>query len=84
MNGYSSETNVNMTFYDRNTGEVKYNYDSTLEHQGNPDTLVIDPLPIYRIVVHTVPQAVKGPGGARPGNGTVGIDTGRGSSDDPA
>ena len=59
VNGVPSETNVNMTFYDRNTGEVKYNYIHTLNAKGNPDTLVIDPLPIYRIVVHTVPQAVK-------------------------
>ncbi len=80
VNGVPSETNVNMTFYDRNTGEVKYNYIHTLNAKGNPDTLVIDPLPIYRIVVHTVPQAIKDSVVLVPGkHSTVGIDAGQGS-----
>ena len=50
-----TETNVNMTFYDRFTGQIKYNFIHTLNSKGNPDTLVIDPLPIYKIVVYTIP-----------------------------
>ena len=50
-----TETNVNMTFYDHNTGEIKYNFVHTINSKGNPDTLVIDPLPIYKIVAHTIP-----------------------------
>lgn len=54
-----TETNVNMTLYDRFTGQAKYNYIHTLNSKGIPDTLVLDPLPIYNIVVHTVPPVSK-------------------------
>jgi Ca-activated chloride channel family protein len=57
--GNPTETNVNMTFYDEFTGQIKYNYIHTLNAKGNPDTLVIDPLPIYKIVVHTIPPVYK-------------------------
>lgn len=50
-----TETNVNMTFYDNYTGQIKYNYIHTINSKGNPDTLVIDPLPSYKIVAHTLP-----------------------------
>jgi Ca-activated chloride channel family protein len=54
-----TETNVNMTFYDKFTGQIRYNFIHTLNSKGNPDTLVIDPLPIYKIVVHTIPTVSK-------------------------
>lgn len=50
-----SETNVNMTFYDHISGKVVYNYIQTLNTKGLPDTLIIDPLITYDIVVHTLP-----------------------------
>jgi len=50
-----TETNVPMTFYDSGTGAVKYNFVHTLNHKGLPDTLTIDPLLAYDIVVHTIP-----------------------------
>jgi Ca-activated chloride channel family protein len=50
-----TETNVNMTFYDNFSGAMKYNYIHTLDNRGLPDTLVIDPLLKYDIVVHTIP-----------------------------
>ncbi len=53
--GLPTETNVNMTFYDRYSGKVLQNYYHTLNHRGNPDTLVLDPLVTYRIVVNTLP-----------------------------
>jgi len=53
---HPTETNVNMTFYDRYSSAAKYNFIHTLNSKGNPDTLVIDPLPVYRIVVHTIPS----------------------------
>ena len=52
-----SETNVNMTFYDHVSGQVKYNFIQTLNSKGLPDTLLIDPLVTYDIVVHTLPPA---------------------------
>ncbi|HRY32719.1 MAG TPA: VWA domain-containing protein [Bacteroidales bacterium] len=53
--GNPKETNVNMTFYDRFSGLIKYNFIHTLNHKGLPDTLVIDPLITYRMTVHTIP-----------------------------
>jgi len=53
--GKPTETNVNMTFYDQHSGGIRYNYIHTINHRGNPDTLPIDPLGSYRMVVHTTP-----------------------------
>ena len=49
------ETNVNMTFYDHVSGKMKYNFIHTLNHRGLPDTLVLDPMLTYDLVVHTLP-----------------------------
>ena len=49
------ETNVNMTFYDHVSGKIKYNFIHTLNHRGLPDTLVLDPMLTYDLVVHTLP-----------------------------
>jgi Ca-activated chloride channel family protein len=53
--GRPTETNINMTFYDKLTGKIKYNYIHTMNSMGLPDTLYIDPLLTYDIVVHTIP-----------------------------
>ena len=53
--GLPTETNVNMTFYDRTSGKVKYNYIHTLNNRGNPDTIILDPLITYRVVINTIP-----------------------------
>ncbi len=74
-----TETNVNMTFYDRYTGQIKYNFIHTLNSKGNPDTLVIDPLPAYKIVVHTLPPVSKDSIILTPGkHTTIGIDAPQG------
>lgn len=54
-----TETNVPMTFYDSHSGEVRYNFIHTLDSRGNPDTIPIDPLGTYDLVVHTVPPVKK-------------------------
>ena len=54
-----SETDVTMTFYNQQTGKVMYNYLHTLNHRGNPDTLVLDPEVTYKMVVHTIPPQTK-------------------------
>jgi Ca-activated chloride channel family protein len=78
-NQKATETNVNMTFYDRFTGQIKYNFIHTLNTKGNPDTLVIDPLPIYKIVVHTLPTVSKDSVVITPGkHSIVGIDAPQG------
>lgn len=51
-----TETNVNMTFYDTFSGGMSYNFMHTINRRGNPDTLGIDPIPTYKIQVHTLPE----------------------------
>jgi Ca-activated chloride channel family protein len=57
--GKPTETDVSMTFYDQQTGVVRYNYMHTMNNRGVPDTIVLDPLSTYKMVVHTIPEVVK-------------------------
>jgi len=57
-NGKPTETNVNMTFYDNVSGKMKYNFIHTLNNKGIPDTLILDPLPTYDIVIQTIPPVL--------------------------
>ncbi len=50
-----TETNVNMTFYDHVSGKMMHNYVHTFNANGVPDTLYLDPLLQYDIVVNTIP-----------------------------
>lgn len=54
-----TETNVNMSFYDMDDNKLLYNYMHTINERGNPDSVQLDPLYKYRLVVHTIPQVVK-------------------------
>ena len=58
-NSEPKETNVPITLYDQNTGEILYHFVHTLNKLGNPDTLSFDPLPTYRMEVHTIPPIEK-------------------------
>ena len=53
-----TETNVNMTFINKSSGKVSYNYVHTLNSKGFPDTLYIDHLNEYKIIVNTIPQQI--------------------------
>ena len=55
INGNPTETDVNMTFYDHFSGNIKYNYIHTINNRGVPDTLVLDHLLTYDMRVHTIP-----------------------------
>jgi Ca-activated chloride channel family protein len=57
--GKPTETDVNMTFYDEQTGMIRYNYIHTINNKGVPDTIVIDPIGTYKMVVHTIPPIEK-------------------------
>jgi Ca-activated chloride channel family protein len=57
--GKPTETDVSMTFYDQQTGVIRYNYMHTMNNRGVPDTIVLDPLSTYKMVVHTIPEVVK-------------------------
>ncbi|MCK5693390.1 MAG: VWA domain-containing protein, partial [Bacteroidales bacterium] len=50
-----TETDVNVTFFDRYTGTIHYYMIHTLNRLGNPDTLSLDPMMTYDIGVQTIP-----------------------------
>ncbi len=66
-----TETNVNMSFYDMNSGQLIYNYMHTINERGNPDTLLLDPVFRYRLVVHTLPTIIKDNIEVNPGKHTI-------------
>ncbi len=77
--GKPTETNVNMTFYDHLSGLPKYNFIHSFNNKGLPDTLDIDPLVTYDIVVHTIPPVHKDTVKLTPGkHNIVGIDAPQG------
>lgn len=57
--GRPTETDVNMTLYEQSSGTIKYDYIHTMNNKGNPDTLVLDPLLTYHLMVHTIPPVEK-------------------------
>ncbi len=57
--GLPSESNVELTFYDHLSGNVKYRFIHTLNGKGNPDTLRLDPSVIYDLQVHSTPAVNK-------------------------
>ena len=59
INGLPTETDVNITFYDSFSGRIRYNFVHAINYKGNPDTLIIDPLVTYNLVVHTLPEVIK-------------------------
>ncbi len=56
-----TETNINMTFYNKETGDVEYNMVHTLNSKGIPDTLYIDHLINYELVINTLPNITINP-----------------------
>ena len=69
--GNPTETNVNMTFYDHVSGQVKYNFIHTINNKGVPDTVRIDPLLTYNLVVHTLPPVTLDSITLTPGKHTI-------------
>lgn len=55
----SKETDVTMSFYDMNTRELKYTFMHTMDRKNRPDTMWIDPLSTYKLIVHTTPKVEK-------------------------
>lgn len=53
--GEALETNVPILLYDEKTGAISDRIVHTLNAAGNPDTLSLDPLVSYKIVVATLP-----------------------------
>lgn len=57
-NGEPSVTNVGVSLFDWHSGEVIDQYVHTLGLNGRPDTMHVDPVPTYRVMVHTLPPLV--------------------------
>lgn len=53
-----TETNVNLTFYDNSINKRLFNTIHTLNKQGNPDTIFLEPKIQYKIVVNTIPPVI--------------------------
>ena len=69
--GNPTETNIPLTFYDDFTDIVKYNFVHTMNHMGNPDTMIIDPVLKYRVVAHTIPPVESEVITIQPGEHTI-------------
>ncbi len=55
INNNASETDAVMTFYDNRSGAIRYNYTHTLNYKGISDTVNLDPVSAYNLVVQTTP-----------------------------
>jgi len=64
------ESDVHVIFYDRTTGNARYSFIHTLNEKGLPDTLFIDPLITYDVVVQTIPPVHKDSVWIEPGKHT--------------
>lgn len=73
------ETDVNMTFYDHSNGVMLENFIHTMNDRGVPDTISLDPVSRYDIVVHTLPPVRKNDVEIKPGkHNTISIDAPQG------
>lgn len=53
-----TETNTVFTLSDGLSGNPYYTFVHTMNTKGLPDTLILDPIPIYRATVYTLPQVL--------------------------
>lgn len=56
VNEKPTETNVVMSFFNQNNGDLKNNFYHTLNAFKQPDTLYLDPSIKYKVKVHTIPS----------------------------
>ena len=54
----ATESNLNVSFVNSMTGLAAYDFIHFRDKQGRPDSVEIDPVPGYNIIVSTVPQVV--------------------------
>lgn len=67
----ASETNLPMTFYDAQSKKLRYTFMHTFNRKGLSDTLVLDPLINYDIVVHSIPPVKQENVQLNPGRHTI-------------
>ncbi|MDX2003226.1 MAG: VWA domain-containing protein [Chitinophagales bacterium] len=58
-NGKPTETNVEISIYDSHSHQLVYNFVHSLNEAGLPDTLRLDPVGEYDVLVHTIPSVGK-------------------------
>lgn len=59
VGGQPLETDVTMFLYEAGTQNLRYTYKHTLNEEGLPDTLILDPSTEYDLYVKTLPEQVK-------------------------
>ena len=59
INNQPTETDVNVTFLNNFTGQAAYEFVHYLDQSGRPDTVVVDAVLSYDIVVNTIPQVAR-------------------------
>jgi Ca-activated chloride channel homolog len=59
INNKPTETNVNMTFVNSFTGEGKYDFVHLIRSDRKADTLEVDPVLTYDLVINTIPKVIK-------------------------
>ncbi|MCC5918977.1 MAG: VWA domain-containing protein [Cryomorphaceae bacterium] len=57
--GKPSESDVAISLSEKNSGDPAYHFIHTLNRMGRPDTILIDPAPIYTLTVHSTPPVVR-------------------------
>ncbi len=79
-NNFPSETDVAITFYNRTSGMVAKQIVHTINNLGNPDTIHLDPLVVYDMTVHAIPEVHKDSIRIAPGtHNIIGLKMPRGS-----
>ena len=53
-----SESDVTMSIYNSLNGKLLHTYMHTLNRYENPDTISLDPIYTYKIIIHTVPEVI--------------------------
>lgn len=80
VDGQPTETDVPVSLYDQRTGKLVQHIVHTMNDRGVPDTLHIDPIYTYRVVVHTVPPSIRQDVVLKPAVHTViAVDAGTGT-----
>ena len=59
VNGQPRETNVNVTFVNNITQAPVYDFVHYRDAQGRPDSVILDPVISYDVVVNTIPPVLK-------------------------
>ncbi len=54
-----SETDVTMFLFKAGTTDLKYTFTHTINKFGNPDTLILDHMIDYDLVINTIPKVIK-------------------------